>query len=295
MNDTKQKRTTPFRLPAIVVVAFICLLLILPHAAAPALYTPKMDAETDLHDRVSVLRQATQDNSGTILPLMEEIFSSSGTLVLNLEIKDFRSAERDLDQYLAQTRQFDNLVIRLDMSQSDLEEWKRLNAQNKEDLMALFEDTRRFSELKQLEIEYRDADNPDMLYSVMYEGEALKSKIKETVASYESRSEKMVDVSRKFEVKTEAYEESVENTRDITRDIEEEQEERSALIQREVAPRSDLRITLGLEPSGVRYGESLNISGSITGTDQRIVSLYLDSRIYTVSYTHLTLPTKRIV
>ncbi len=280
MNDKKQKRATPFRLPAIVVAAFICLLLILPHAAAPALYTPKMDAETDLHDRVSVLRQATQDNSGTILPLMEDIFSSSSTLVLNLELKDFSSAERDLDRYLAQSRQFDNMVIKLDMSQSDLDEWKRLNAQNKEELLELFNDTRRFSELQRLEIEYRDADNPDMLYSVMYEGEALKSKIKETVALYEERSGEMIAVSQKFEVKTDAYEQSVEDARDVAASVEEEQEERSALIQREVAPRSDLRITLGLEPSGVRYGESLNISGSITGTDQRVVSLYLDSRIY---------------
>lgn len=280
MNDKKQKRTTPFRLPAIAVAAIICLLLILPHTAAPALYTPKMDAETDLHDRVSVLRQATQDNSGVILPLMDEIFSSSGTLVLNLELKDFSSAERDLDQYLAQSRQFDNLVVRLDMSQSELEEWKRLNAQNKEDLLELFNDTRRFSELEQLEIEYRDADNPDMLYSVMYEGEALKSKIKETVASYENRSEEMVGVSRQFEVETEAYEESVEATRTISKSVEEEQEERSAVIQREVAPRSDLHITLGLEPSGVRYGDTLNLSGRISETDQRVVSLYLDSRIY---------------
>lgn len=271
----KKNRAQTLRLPAIAVAAIICLLLIVPHTADPALYSPKMDAETDLHDRVSVLRQATQDNSGVILPLMEDIFSSSGTLVLNLELKDFSSAERDLDQYLAQSRQFDNMVIRLDMSQSDLEEWRRLNAQNKEDLMALFEDTQRFSELKQLEIEYRDADNPDMLYSIMYEGEALKSKIKETVASYESRSEEMVSVTRKFEVKTEAYEESVEGTRTISTSIEEEQEERSAVLQR-----SDLHITLGLEPAEVRYDDTLNISGRISETDQRVVSLYLDSRPY---------------
>ncbi|MCQ1537738.1 hypothetical protein FTO68_01860 [Methanocalculus taiwanensis] len=274
----KKSRAQTLRLPAIALVACICILLILPHTATPALYTPKMDAETDLHDRVSVLRQATQDNSGVILPLMEDIFSSSGTLVLNLNVKDFNSAQRDLDQYLAQTRQFDNLVIRLDMSQSDLEEWKRLNAQNKDDLMALFEDTQRFSELKQLEIKYRDADNPDMLYSIMYEGEALKSKIKETVASYESRSEKMVSVSEKFGVKTEAYEESVRNTKTISEDVEEEQEERSVVIQREVPRKEPLRLHLGIEPFEVRYGDILTISGRITGTDKRVVSLYLDSR-----------------
>lgn len=277
----KKNRAQTLRLPAIAVAACICLLLILPHTAAPALYTPTMDAETDLHDRVSVLRQATQDNSGVLLPLMEDIFSSSGTLVLNINLKDFSSAQRDLDEYLAQTRQFDNLVIRLDMSQSDLEEWRRLNAQNKDDLLELFEDTQRFSELKQLEIKYRDADNPDMLYSIMYEGEALKSKIKETVASYESRSEKMVSVSEKFGVKTEAYEESVDDAKEISQDVEEEQEERAGVIQKEVvAPRLDLRITLGLEPSEVRYGDTLIISGKLSGTDKRIVSLYLDSRIF---------------
>lgn len=276
----KKNRAQTLRLPAIALAALVCLLLILPHTAAPALYTPKMDAETDLHDRVSVLRQATQDNSGVMLPLMEDILSSSGTLVLNKNLKDFSSAQRDLDEYLAQTRQFDNLVIRLDMSQSDLDEWRRLNAQNKDDLMALFEDTQRFSELKQLEIKYRDADNPDMLYSIMYEGEALKSKIKETVASYESRSEKMISVSEKFGVKTEAYEESVEDSRDIAQDVEEEQEERSGVIQKEVPRKEPLSLYLGIEPFEVRYGDILTISGRITGTDKRVVSLYLDSRPY---------------
>lgn len=278
MNDRTKSRHHIVTVPALAAVALLCILLMIPHTAYPLLYSPKMDAETALHDRVSVLRQVSQDNSAVVLPLMEDIFSSSGTLVLNLELKDFTAAERDLDEYLARSRQFDNLVIRLEMSQSDLEEWRRLNALNKEDLMALFEDTQRFSDLKRLEIEYRDADDPDMLYSIMYEGEALRSKIKETIASYEGRSEEMIAVSRQFEVKTNAYEQSIEDAHDIAESIEEEQEERSATIQQEVPPKEPLRVHLGIEPPEVGYGDTLTISGRVSGTDLRIVSLTLDSR-----------------
>lgn len=280
MKKRRDPRTPRLTLFAVAVVACICLLLIIPHSADPVLYSPKMDAETELHDRVSVLRQSTQDNSAIALPLMEDIFSSSATLVLNLELKDFSSAERDLERYLAQSRQFDNLVIKLDMSQSDLDEWRRLNALNKDDLRALFEDTERFAELQRLEIEYRDADNPDMLYSIMYEGEALKSKIKETVALYEGRSGEMIPVSKKFEVKTDAYEQSVEDARDIAESVEEEQEERSRVIPTVAPPKGPLNVMLGLEPTEVRYTDTLAISGRITGTEKQIVLLYLDSRPY---------------
>ncbi len=278
MNDRTKSRHHIVTVPALAAVALLCILLMIPHTAYPLLYSPKMDAETALHDRVSVLRQVSQDNSAVVFPLMEDIFSSSGTLVLNLELKDFTAAERDLDEYLARSRQFDNLVIRLEMSQSDLDEWRRLNALNKEDLMTLFEDTQRFSELKRLEIEYRDADDPDMLYSILYEGDALRSKIKETVASYEGRSEEMIAVSRQFEVKTDPYEQSFEDARDIAESVEEEQEERSQAILQEVPPKAPVAVTLGIAPSDVRYGDTLTISGRVSGTDLRIVSLTLDSR-----------------
>ncbi|MBR1368857.1 hypothetical protein RJ53_04750 [Methanocalculus chunghsingensis] len=266
-------------LPAIAVAVCIFLLLITPHAASPALYTTESDAFTAMHDRVSVLRQLSQDSTGVALPLMEEIFASSGTLVLNINLKDFESAEKDLDEYLARSRQFDNMVIRLDMSQSDLEEWRRLNAQNREDLTSLFEDTQRFSELKRLEIEYRDADNPDMLYSVMYEGEALRSRIKETVSSYEGRNEEMAGVSERFGVATDDYTQSVEDALAVSASVEDEQEERSTEIRRVVPPRADRSITIGVEPAEVRYGDILTISGRITGSGSRDVALYLDSRL----------------
>jgi len=266
-------------LPAVAVLICIVLLLITPHAASPVLYTTKSDSFTAMHDRVSVLRQVSQDNTGIALPLMEEIFSSSGTLVLNINLRDFESAERDLDDYLARSRQFDNMVVRLDMSQSDLEEWRRLNAQNREDLTSLFEDTQRFSELKRLEIEYRDADNPDMLYSVMYEGEALRSRIKETVTSYEGRSEEMTGVSERFGVETTPYTQSVDDARSLSVSVEDEQEERSTEIRRVAPPRADRSITIGLEPAEVRYGDILTISGRIIGSGSQDVALYLDSRL----------------
>jgi len=272
------KHTLP-TLPAVAVAICIFLLLITPYAAQPALYTPESDAFTTMHDRVSVLRQVSQDNTGVVLPLMEEIFASSGTLILNLNLQDFDSAGRDIDDYLARSRQFDNLVIRLDMSQSELDELRRLNAQNKEDLTSLFEDTQRFSELKRLEIEYRDAENPDMLYSVMYEGDALKSRIKETVASYEERSGEMAQVSERFGAETTAYIQSAEDARTLSASVEEEQEERSSTIRTVVPPKEGRSISIGVEPGEVRYGDILTISGRVNGAGSGNVSLFLDSRL----------------
>jgi len=264
-------------LPAVAVALCIVLLLITPHAAIPTLYSPESDAFTPMHDRVSVLRQVSQDTTGVAIPLMEEIFLSSGTLILNLNLKDFESAERDLDEYLARSRQFDNLVIRLDMSQSDLDEWRRLNAQNREDLISLFEDTQRFSDLKRLEIEYRDANDPDMLYSVMYEGEGLRSRIREAVSSYAGRSDEVVAASERYGVETADYIQSVDDARTLSASVEEEQEERSSTIRTAVPPKEGRSITIAIAPEEVRYGDTLTISGRIIGSGSRDVELFLDS------------------
>ncbi|RQD82609.1 MAG: hypothetical protein D5R96_04275 [Methanocalculus sp. MSAO_Arc2] len=280
MTMRKRPTRSRFILPAAAVAACICLLLIIPYSADPTLYSIEQDAETPLHDRVTVLRQISRDSTGVALPLMEEIFADSGTLVLNLNLKDFSSAERDLEHYLARTREFDNLVIRLDMSQSDLDEWRQLNAQNKDALLTLFEDTERFSELARLEIEYRDADDPDMLYSIMYEGEALRSKIRETVAAYEARSEEMIRVSEHFEVDTTSYTHSVDDAQQIAADVDTEQEKRSETIRREIPPAAPMQVSLGVEPFEVWYGDTLTLSGMVRGTNNRVVSVYLDGRLF---------------
>lgn len=280
MNMRRRPKRSRFILPAVAVAACICLLLIIPYSADPTLYSIEQDAETPFHDRVAVLRQESRDSTGVALPLMEEIFTDSGALVLNLNVKDFSSAERDLENYLARTREFDRLTIRLDMSQSDLDEWRRLNAQNKEDLLALFEDTERFSELSRLEIEYRDADDPDMLYSIMYEGDALRSKIRETVAAYEARSEEMIRVSEHFEVDTTSYKQSVDDAQQIRSGVDSEQEERSETIKREIPPAAPMQVTLGVEPFEARYGDTLTFSGRIMGTGKRMVLIYLDGRLF---------------
>ncbi len=264
-------------LPILVITALIFLFLIIPYMTNPTLYTSQLDSSTELHERLSALDQISREQSGTILPLMQETLSSSGTVILNLDYQDFESAERDMNVYLANSRQMDNLIVRLDMSQSELDDWRRLNAENRADIIDLFDDIRRFSELQRLEIEYRDENDPEMLYSVLYEGEVLRSQIKQTTESYQARSQQVTEVSKRFDINTDSYQQSISRAQSIAQSVEIEQNQRSQIIRATAPRQSPIGLTLTHQPDEVMYGDTLIISGQVTGGVANQVSIYINN------------------
>ncbi len=276
-----KKRTVRILL-AIPVLVF--LILIAHYAASPVLYTVGNDSVTQSHQNPEALKQISREQSETVLPLMSEVLDNTGTLVLNIKLKDFDSAERDLQEYMERSRQLDNLVINLDMSETELAEFRRNNQKNVRSMEELLNDTQRFSELQSLEIRYRDENRPDLLYSVIYEGETLRSRVAENFKEYQSRSEAMVNTSRTFDLDTTAYEESIEDFEEIVVAIDAEQETRSTATH---APSTPYRLSIAVTPDHGVYRDRLLIAGNLTGRTfaGQNITLYVDSKTWTTTVT----------
>jgi len=270
------KRKTLRILLVVFSVAF--LLLIGQYVSDPVLYTLKQDATSPFHQNPDILKQISREQSATMLPLMNDVLDATGTLTLNIKLRDFELAERDLETYREQMRSMDNLVINLDMSESELEEFRKNNQKNLQSMQSLLNDTKRFDELQKLEIRYRDENRPDLLYSITYEGEALKSKIAENYRSYSSREDAIVNQSRTFDLNTTRYEESVQVFDEIVKEIEQEQETR----HREVTAthRPQVQLSIAVQPDHGVYRDRLQISGTLSGgnVSAQPVTIVLDSR-----------------
>ncbi|MGC9435594.1 MAG: DUF4129 domain-containing protein [Methanomicrobiales archaeon] len=256
------------KLIPVILAALACAFLIglVPSITTPELYTPEMDAATPLHQNPAVLRQISQSEEDVLLPLMQEMLGSSREVVINILVKDFDSAAEDLEEYRSALSQMNNLVVRLDAEESDLEEFRQNMAENRENLQNLFNHTRRFSDLQRLEIQYRDADDPNKLYSVMYEGEALRRQIAQDYQEYAGLREQVVSSGGTFELNTSAYEESVEEYGEVVREVEVVQENRTGTISREVEPPAR-SLSLSVVPDTGGYGDRLVLQGALTGPD----------------------------
>ena len=254
----------------IVLVAATILVLILLGAQAtdPVLYTAK-DISTTAHADPATVKERSPGNAAALVPLMDELLGETGTLALTIKLKDYESAERDLAHYSDLSRQFDRLVVTLDVAGTDIGEFQKNNRMNQEALATLLNDTRRFDDLQRLEIEILDGEQR---MAVAYEGEALRQKMRESFNAYAKRETVTTRIAENYDINSTPYRESVDDFAEIADAVDDRQTGTGT-----TAPRSPLTITVA--PAAGRYGETLAIAGAHTGgTPGTPIAIYIDSR-----------------
>ncbi|NLA39451.1 MAG: hypothetical protein GX882_08810, partial [Methanomicrobiales archaeon] len=186
-------------------------------------------------------------------------------------LKDYESAERDLANYEKLSRQFDRLVVTLDVSGTDIGEFQKNNRQNQEALKTLLNDSRRFDDLKRIEIQVRDDEEQHM--TIVYEGEALRQKMREGFSTYAKREAATIQIAEHYEIDATAYQESIGHISEIAGASDEWQEKinggpiRSPLV-------------IAVTPGEGRYGDTLQITGTHAGGKPGApVDIYVDSRL----------------
>ena len=280
---------------AIAILSVVFLLMLTPHAKSPELYTIKAHAETQYHFNPQALKLISQEKTETMLPLMQDFLDSSGTIVLDIKFKNFEDAEDDLKAYARYMKQFDNLVLNLDMSESELGDFKEQNTNNYESLRQLLEDNIDLEELNKLEIKYQDKDDPSLYYSIVYEGEALRNKIKGEYSKYASNSEKMQSTAEKIELNTTRHKESVKTFEEIVSEVDDGQDKRVDELEKkkeitntEPEGQPDYKLSLAVSPDTGTYADSLLFSGNLSGgyPQGKEVTLFIDSREYSSTETN---------
>lgn len=270
-------------------LAVLVAVLLMPYTAEPEIYAISNIEEAGVFKNPIALKQISQEKTADLQPLMQDFFDTSGTIVLNVRLKNFEDAEEDLEEYRRAAQQFDHMVINLDMSESEIGEFRKNNADNLRNLEELLNDSLAFDELSQLEIQYRDADDPAKMYAIAYEGEALREKISQEFAQYKNHTTSMAKTGKKLETDPEPMESSVAVFEEYIHEITDVQEERVVEAE-EVAKKTSITptetiqedLTLAIDPSSGIYGDILNATGTFSRTGDipkgEPVTLYFDSR-----------------
>jgi hypothetical protein len=262
-------------------LAVVILGLIALHATSPLLYTPSFDGSTPAHTNPAGLEKIGNNQAERLLPLMSDLLDSPGTVMVNIRYGDLDLAQRDLEEFAETARSFDTLVVNLEMSDSEIEEFRRMNRKNLDIMTELLNSTSRMNELSTLEVRFRDSNDSQALTSITYEGESLRNKVRDLLTEYESQREPMTRTGEDLELNISEYQESHQIFEEIVSNIDAEQDTRTRELQTIAIPVPDpFHITMLVSPSVVRYYDTLVISGFLSGPDtlESEIEIFVDSQ-----------------
>ena len=257
---------------ALLSVAFLVLLS--PFILHPDLYTIENESSTPYQSNPAALEQLSQEKSADLYALMQDLLDAPQPIVLNIRIRDFEEAERAFEEYREQSRSFDSLVVSLELTESAVGDFQRENRKNLAALERMINESAQFEEINRLEIRYRSEDNPSLLYSIVYEGEAVHQALSKTTGQFREREPDILEISREFGLNTTRYQEAVETLEEIVEADRVRQDERAA-TQPVLNPTI---LSLSVSPHTGTYGDTLQVAGTHTFMRLTEVALILDSR-----------------
>ena len=129
--------------------------------STPVIYSLEQDTfSSRFHANTDAQKRQSVNSSEDILPLMQELSGYCGPIVLNVRLDDTDQARRDLALFAKNRVAFNNLIVKLDMTESEMQEYAKNRALQDQLLAELVNSSVSLEELKKLEIQYRDADKP---------------------------------------------------------------------------------------------------------------------------------------
>ncbi len=236
------------------------------HATDPILYSAE-NISTDAHADPSTIKKRSPGDAAAVIPLMDELLGGSGTLALTIKVKDYESAERDLARYTDLSGQFSNLIVKLDLSETDVGEFQKKTRENLDSFTTLLNDSRRLDDLKRLEIEVEGDDGQRM--AIAYEGEALRQKMQGTFSAYAEREPVVTRIAENYDLNTTPYQESIGDLAEVVE---------AADDWRDKAGGKTSPLSITLTPTEGSYGDVIRINGTYLPSETP-VGIYVDSRL----------------
>jgi len=160
----------------LVIVILAVLVLTIP---APLLYSLEEDSfPSPFHKNTDVLKQQATNSTDDIVPEIQEFVDFTGPLSLSIRVHDVEQARRDFERFQNSHGSLKNLIVKLDMNESEIQELERNTALQKEILDTLLNTTISLDELQVMEIQYHSENNQDMLTTIRLRGEELRKKVR---------------------------------------------------------------------------------------------------------------------
>jgi hypothetical protein len=259
----------------LILLSFVFLTLVVPlFVLHPSLYTNEENAFTPYHSNPAILGGYSGERSADVSSLMQELLDAPQPIVLNVKVSDFEEAERALEEYKEKSQYFNQVIINLDLTDSTIGDLQRENRKNLAELESIINESMQFDQINRLEIQYRSQDNPALLYTVTYEGEAVRKAIEKSAKEYLDREPKILALSNQLDLNTTKYNESDEILKEIV-EMDQVKQETRILNQPVLSPSS---LSLAVSPESGHYGDTLQVDGAYTFMHLPNVTLILDSR-----------------
>ncbi len=274
----------------------------------PLLYTLEKDTfPSRFHNNTDALKMQSLNSTTDVLPLMQDLLDYSGPVVLSIRINDIDQARRDLELFTKSRGSLNNLIVKLDMSESEMQEFSRSKDLQQQILSDLLNSSLSLDELENLEIQYRDQNDPEMLISVQYEGDAIRKKVHELYNQYQVETEKVTTISTKFGLDTTQEEQGRVEFEQYVQEMDSNRKQQDDL-NRAIGPpiNGSARLSFVMHPDHGVYGDLIDCFGyyfSANGpgdASDREVTVFLDSAPFSTqktdergSYT-VTIPVERM-
>ena len=267
-----------------VVVSVLVIAALIPSMQKPDIYK-KTPAEytTPFHTDPGLYARSDQNSTESSIFLMQDMLDISGPLTLNIRISDPESAAEDLARYRGMLGSMDKLIVKIDMSQSDLEEYLATHKDNEKILSDLLNETQDLSRLKELELQFIDQENPGSYISVIYQESAVRNRIAGLYNRYHANREVVNATASKYGLNTTEYEASIENFAAI---VEKETGNQQVLdtqvtgIKKAIANQTKDSLSMEISPLEGVYGDIITVRGTLKSAKNRFqyVTMNIDNR-----------------
>ncbi|HIH04550.1 MAG TPA: DUF4129 domain-containing protein [Methanoregulaceae archaeon] len=273
------------------VLVLVAAMLIVPSSSAgdPLKYIVKDASTTGFHQDFAVTGNLTRTDAALVLQNWAADLDLAAQLVHNIKLRDFESGESQYQQYLLSGQNLEDLVVQLDMTETDVATFQHDNDENIRSLRELLNQTKQYDELQNAETTFRDQKDIANLKSIELQGEDLCTKIQSNYEGYADRADRIVNLSRKFGIDTSAFEKSTTDFAAILTEIDAVQKTRSSSIQemiREIqfsgrgsgALGAASAVSVRILPDHGVYGDTLSIEGTVDAPVGTGVTTFVDGQ-----------------
>lgn len=254
-------------------------LLLIPTSCAVdlRLYSASDASATGFHQDLVATGDDSRADAALVLEEWATSLTLTASLVHNIKTRDLQSARRDLQQSLLSAQKLKDLILRLDMTDTDAATFQSANHEYLMSLNELLNQTEEFDRLRDTEATYRDQKNVSGLRSVELRGDELRATIRGNYQESAELSDQVVALSQKFGLDTAEFEQSIEDFAAILADVDAVQDARSIAISKMILDlKVDSAIALEINPDHGVYGDLLSMAGTANASTGTEVVVFVD-------------------
>lgn len=274
----------------------------------PLLYSLGNDlsGSTPFHENVDALKEQSLNSTMDIYPELQDMINFAGPISLTIEIHDFEDARRYLELFGKNKASIKNLIVRLDMEDSEIQELEKNTDIQRQILESLLNTSVTLDALQSMELQYYSESAQEMRMPFRLRGNELRKKVQEFNQRYRNATEKVDAIGTKLGLDVTKNKESAIRVEQIIREIG--QPETTELIPKVTTPVPgattpvpvvttpvpvDTHISLAVKPETGKYRENIEYSGvslnplgnTTPRSESNPVIVYIDEKPFSTAVT----------